>query len=226
MIPVSKIVPSEDNPNEQDSETFNRLVKSIEAEGEVDENIIVIPFGDKYKIVGGEHRWKAAKIAGIEEIPAVVKDYTEDERKFQLVKRNAIRGKLNPTKFLNLYNDLEEKYEKEVIADMMAMDETEIDKMIHQVRESLPDELKKEFDKAKHEIKTIEDLSIILNTLFTKYGDTLDLNYMVFDYGGKDHLWVRCNKQTWDSLQVIIKKCEEEKKDINEVINALLQQDI
>lgn len=45
--------------------------------------------------------------------------------------------------------------------------------LIDDTRESLPPEMRKEFDKAKEEIKTVDDLSLVLNRLFTKYGSTL-----------------------------------------------------
>ena len=42
-------------------------------------------------------------------------------------------------------------------------------------------------------MKTVDDLSRILNEMFSRYGDTLKHNYMVFQYGGKTHLWVMMN---------------------------------
>jgi len=65
--------------------------------------------------------------------------------------------------------------------------------LIDDARKSLPPEMRKEFDKAKEEIKTVDDLSLVLNRLFTKYGSTLPYHYMIMDFGGKEHIWVRLN---------------------------------
>src|SRR3972149_2330349 len=111
MLDVDACEPSDWNPNVEDLATFNELVENIRQVGMVDP-IQVVPLGDdKYRIVGGEHRWKASRLAGLERIPAVVlPDWDEDVQKVQTVKLNVIRGRFDPKRFAALWNELEAKY--------------------------------------------------------------------------------------------------------------------
>lgn len=224
LIDVDKLIPSEENPQIMSPEEFNRLVKSIQTEG-FDENLLVVPMdGGFYKIVSGEHRWRAAKVLNIRKVPCVVKTYDDDKRKFELVKRNVLKGKLDAKKFIDLYNQLSGKYPKEIIKEMMALEAKELDKLIGTVKESLPPELQKKLEEARDEIKTIDDLSLVLNKMFSEYGSTLDYNFMILDFGGKKHLWVRLNEGNWSKLTKIADYCKNSKKDINEVLNQMIDQ--
>jgi ParB/RepB/Spo0J family partition protein len=185
------------NPNSMDVESFNLLVENIERVGLTDP-ILVIPHPEKdgmYRIIGGEHRWEAAKLLGFDEVPVtIIKDenFTEDESKFQIVRHNIIHGKMSAKKFTDLYNSLSEEYTEDVASMMFGFtDEEEFKKLLTSTRKSLPPELKKQFDEAKAEIKTIEDLSTVLNRLFSQYGDTLPYGYMIVDFDGKDSIWLR-----------------------------------
>src|SRR4051812_42522304 len=106
-VPVDLLVDSENNPNEQDEATFDRLPEGVRAEG-VDEPPIIVPFKDgKYKIISGHHRVKAARAAGIKLIPCVIKDtWDEDRQKMEIVNRNNLRGAIDPARFTLLYNEL------------------------------------------------------------------------------------------------------------------------
>jgi hypothetical protein len=58
------------------------------------------------------------------------------------------------------------------------------------VKRELPKDMQDKLESSRKEIKTVDDLSRILNELFSKYGNTLDQNFMIFTYGGRVHLWV------------------------------------
>lgn len=226
-ILVDKLVPSLENPQEMDAGKFNQLVKSIRENG-FDENMIVVPMegAGTWKIVSGEHRWLAAKTLGMLEVPCVVQDFDDDKRLIELVKRNALKGKISPQKFVKLYEQVLLKHSKEEIAELMALEEDELKKLIGEVRSQLPDKMKKDFDKSKDEIKTIDDLSLILNRLFAQYGDTLDQNYMIFDYGGQKHLWVRCDAELWKIVDDIREQMDDNDEDANEVFKKILRQSV
>src|SRR3972149_8307446 len=66
MLDVDACEPSDWNPNVEDLATFNELVENIRQVGMVDPIQVVSLGDDKYRIVGGEHRWKAARLAGLE----------------------------------------------------------------------------------------------------------------------------------------------------------------
>ena len=61
-------------------ETLQELAESIKAQGVV-QPIVVRPFGNKrYEIIAGERRWRAAQMAGLQEVPCVVRDVPDQAR--------------------------------------------------------------------------------------------------------------------------------------------------
>jgi hypothetical protein len=199
MIPKNKIRPNEWNPNVMTADLFNELTENIESLGAV-QDVVVAPLapeeqtdGYEFRIVDGEHRFDGFSVLDLELIPCKIVGISEDDQKFQTVKLNRLRGKFNQKKFTALVKDLMNRYSLEEVAQRMAFtDPTELEAMLEHARESLPsEEMQNEFDKARGEIKTVDDLSMVLNRLFTKYGDTLPYNFMILDFGGKEHMWVR-----------------------------------
>ena len=187
VIDRSKIRPNTWNPNEVDADLFNELVQNIEEFGFVQPIVVApLPEGGEYEfqITDGEHRFDGLGTLGVDEIPCVVMAVDEDTQKFQTVKMNRLRGKFNQKKFTALVRDLMNRYTFEEVAARMAFtDPTELESMIENVRATLEDpEMKKEFDKAKDEIKTVDDLSSLLNRLFTQFGDTMPANFMILDF--------------------------------------------
>lgn len=76
---ISKIFPNANQPRKDFSEDkLHRLAESIQEYGVV-QPIVLRKSDDKYEIVAGERRWRASKIAGLETIPAIVKDFDDDE---------------------------------------------------------------------------------------------------------------------------------------------------
>lgn len=209
LIPRHLIRPNEWNPNVMNADIFNEVNKNIEELGFV-QDVVVAPLskeqqgdtGYEYRIVDGEHRFDALGVLGgvvveingeMEEVvPCKVVDIPEDDQMFQTVKLNRLKGKMDLKKFNNLVTDLMKRHTFEEVAEKMAFtDPTELSMMIDSTRDSLPPEMKDAFDKAKGEIRTVDDLSLVLNRLFTQFGDTLPYNFMILDFGGKDHIWVR-----------------------------------
>ena len=78
-LPLERLGPGKHQPRRQfDEEALNSLADSIRAQGVV-QPIVVRPAGaDRYEIIAGERRWRAAKLAGLTQIPAVIR--TLDER--------------------------------------------------------------------------------------------------------------------------------------------------
>jgi ParB family chromosome partitioning protein len=78
-IEIKKIHPSKLNPRtEVNIERLNELAASIREVGLL-QPIIVRPMDDEYEVVLGERRYRASQQAGIERMPAIVRDYTDDE---------------------------------------------------------------------------------------------------------------------------------------------------
>ena len=77
-IDIDLIQPNPEQPRTRFTEAaLEELAQSIAANGVV-QPIVVRPKGDKYEIVAGERRWRAAQKAGLRKIPAAVKEVSDD----------------------------------------------------------------------------------------------------------------------------------------------------
>jgi len=96
-LPVSLIKPNPSQPRTKfDPDALAALATSIEATGVV-QPLLVRPLPDgSYELVAGERRWRAAQQAGIEKVPAVVRDQEEAERVQAALIENMVREDLNP----------------------------------------------------------------------------------------------------------------------------------
>lgn len=233
MIPANKIMPNEWNPNIMPADLFNELVENIEGAMGFVQPIIVAPIpeneqkdGFEYKIIDGEHRFDGLRLLDVEEIPCIIRVMSEDDMKFQTVKMNRLRGKFDQRRFNTLVQDLLSRYTFEEVAQKMAFtDLTELEGMVDQARTSLPnDDMKQEFDKAKGEIRTVDDLSDVLNRLFTKYGDTVPYNFMVLDFGGKDHIWIRMDYNQYRNVVSQARECMAHGYTFDSVLTLLINE--
>ncbi len=79
-LSVTDIQPSEDQPRRYfDEEALNELAESIKRHGII-QPLVVTKRGDEYAIVAGERRWRAAQIAGLSQVPAIVRTTQDLER--------------------------------------------------------------------------------------------------------------------------------------------------
>ena len=96
-LPVGLIKPNPSQPRTKfDEEALMALAASIEASGVV-QPLLVRPLPDgSYELVAGERRWRAAQQAGLEKVPAVIRDQAEAERLQAALIENMVREDLNP----------------------------------------------------------------------------------------------------------------------------------
>ena len=96
-IKISEIEPNRAQPRKDfDEESLAELADSISEHG-VLQPILVRPLiGGGYQIVAGERRWRAARMAGVQEIPAVVRDLSESQVMELALIENLQREDLNP----------------------------------------------------------------------------------------------------------------------------------
>jgi hypothetical protein len=98
-----------------------------------------------------------------------------------------------------------------------------LEKLIKDTEKSLPAELKKKFKDASAEIKTIDDLSKLLNTLFSTYGNTLPYGYMLVDFGGKQSVWLRMHPSDRKNFDILSARCTAEGKTLDSAFRIMLQ---
>ena len=227
-VKIDLIDAAEYNPNEMSEAEFNLLYDNMEKVGFVDPVFLrPLPNG-RYKLIGGHHRLEVAKLHGFEEAPATIimdPDFDLDMEKFQNVRMNMIRGKINPKKFLALYQSLDKKYANDVMAEAFGFaDQDQFDKMVGQMAKTLPSEMQGQFKQAAKEIKTIDGLSKLLNSMFSRFGNTLDYGYMVLDYGGKDSIWLRMSSETRKAVLALGKRCMNENRTMDDLLGGVVQQ--
>jgi ParB family chromosome partitioning protein len=96
-VPVDLLQPGKYQPRmDMHPESLEELANSIKAQGVV-QPIVIRPIGgDRYEIIAGERRWRAAQIAGLHEIPAVVRDVPDEAAIAMALIENIQREDLNP----------------------------------------------------------------------------------------------------------------------------------
>lgn len=113
VIQNLKLIDVEPNKNQPrrsfDNEKIEELAVSIKEYGVI-QPIIVTKEEDHYKIVAGERRWRAAKKAGIVEIPAIVRTYSEQTNREIALIENIQREDLNPIEKASAMQELLNKY--------------------------------------------------------------------------------------------------------------------
>ena len=96
MIKLREIEPNRHQPRKNfDEEELNELADSIRTFGVITP-LILVKDKNHYMIIAGERRWRAAKIAGLKEVPAVIRKYTEQQVAEIALVENIQRSDLNP----------------------------------------------------------------------------------------------------------------------------------
>ena len=209
QLELDRLHPNPENPNEMSDDQFNALCESIQEDGFIQPIEVVARDDGDHNIVGGEHRWRALRVLGETTGPCIVlgdeKTWDADRQAVNLVKRNVLHGELNPVKFSQLFRRLEQSYGREMTKQMMAFTKDDaFQRVFLEARAALPPDLQGALDAAKDEIRTIDDLSSVLNRLFAEYGETLPSDFMVFSWGTKKVLWIQCDSAAWKAAEAMV----------------------
>lgn len=106
MVKVTQIEPNREQPRKNfEEESLNELAESIRQFG-ILQPLLVKKKGERYEIIAGERRWRAAKLAGVKEVPVVVRDYTDQEIMEIALIENIQRENLNPIEEAMAYKRL------------------------------------------------------------------------------------------------------------------------
>lgn len=148
-IKIEEIIRDEEQPRREfDAEALDALAASIKEHG-ILQPIVVTREDGKYKIVAGERRWRAAKIAGLKKVPAIIRSLDSQNRLELSIIENAQREDLNAIELATAYAKLESQFNlsTEDIAAKVGKNETTIQNTMRLL--NLPDDVKKIMVKEK-----------------------------------------------------------------------------
>lgn len=106
LVKITKVEPNRDQPRKNfDEDALQELADSIKQFGLL-QPILVQDRKDYYEIIAGERRWRAAKLAGLKEVPVIIRNYTEQEIVEISLIENIQREDLNPIEEAQAYKRL------------------------------------------------------------------------------------------------------------------------
>ncbi|MCR5106297.1 MAG: ParB/RepB/Spo0J family partition protein [Eubacterium sp.] len=110
-LKISDIEPNRNQPRKEFNEdALVELADSIKKYGII-EPLVVTKKGKMYEIIAGERRWRAARLAGLKEVPVIIGNYTDKERMEVALIENLQREDLNPIEEALAYQSLIEEYQ-------------------------------------------------------------------------------------------------------------------
>lgn len=110
LVKINKVEPNREQPRKDfDEDALLELSDSIKQFG-ILQPLLVQKKKDYYEIIAGERRWRAAKIAGIKEVPVIIKEFTDQEVLEISLIENIQRENLNPIEEAMAYKKLLEEF--------------------------------------------------------------------------------------------------------------------
>ena len=111
LVKINEVEPNREQPRKDfDEDSLMELADSIKQFG-ILQPLLVHKKKDYYEIIAGERRWRAAKLAGVKEVPVIIKEYTEQEIVEISLIENIQRENLNPIEEAMAYKRLLEEFD-------------------------------------------------------------------------------------------------------------------
>jgi len=149
LCSIEAILPNPYQPRKSfDPEKIAELVASIKTSGLI-QPLVVRQRADGFELIAGERRWRAAIKAGLQEVPIVVKNVSDDQvLKLSLIE-NIQRENLNPVEEAEAYNQLIEKFSlsQESVAEIVGKNRSTITNTLRLAR--LPEKIKQDLASGK-----------------------------------------------------------------------------
>ena len=149
FVKISRIEPNKDQPRKNfDEDALQELAESIKQYG-ILQPLLVQEKSGYYEIIAGERRWRAAKLAGLKEIPVIVRNLTEQQIVEISLIENIQREDLNPIEEAQAFRRLMEEFhmKQDEIADRVSKSRTAVTnsmrllKLSKQVQQMVIDEM-------------------------------------------------------------------------------------
>lgn len=148
-LDLDLVEPNPDQPRTRFTENnLSELAQSIKTNGVV-QPIIVRKRGNRYQIVAGERRWRAAQLVGLNKIPAVIREVDDDKLLELALIENIQRQELNPIEEAKAYKNLVENLglTQETVAERVGKNRTVVTTFIRLLK--LPDNIQKLVEEEK-----------------------------------------------------------------------------
>ena len=133
-IGITKIKPNKNQPRKNfNNEELNNLASSIKQKGIIQPILVRKNLNDdNYEIIAGERRWRAAQLAGVHNIPVIIKKISDQEVIEIALIENIQRENLNPVEEAKAYESLlkEHKYNQEELSKMLGKSRSHIANML------------------------------------------------------------------------------------------------
>lgn len=110
-LKITDIEPNKDQPRKNfDEDALSELSDSIKKYGVI-EPVVVVKKNKHYEIIAGERRWRAARLAGLKEIPVIIRDYDLQQQVEIALIENLQRENLNPIEEAHAYQRLIDEFD-------------------------------------------------------------------------------------------------------------------
>lgn len=143
LVPVEKLVPNPNQPRRDfQPEALQELADSIRIKGVIQPLIVrQIGDGDRYEIVAGERRWRAAQLAQLHELPVILRDFSDAEVIEVAIIENIQRADLNAVEEALAYKQLMERFghTQEKVAEALSKSRSHIANLLRLL--TLPDDV-------------------------------------------------------------------------------------
>ena len=136
MVKISKVEPNREQPRKKfDEDSLLELSESIKQYG-VLQPLLVSDKKDYYEIIAGERRWRAAKLAGIKEIPIIIREFSNQETVEISLIENIQREDLNPVEEAMAYKRLIDEFhlKQDEIAERVSKSRTAVTNSLRLLR--------------------------------------------------------------------------------------------
>ena len=235
-VPVDLIEPDPDNPNFMDDEAFNQLVREMEENGCL-VPIQLAPYpGEKFRLVGGEHRWRGALSLGWKTIPAnILMDLVDDDlRSFLVVRLNVLSGKIDRDKFVKLYTEKAKRYGHDQLKVLFGYTDTGAwNKLTSGLVKAIAatdmgggrkrsSSIAKELEKRTKGIKTADGLARVISDLMQNHGVDRQ-NMALFSYGGQKYFHLAMSDRLVEAMEKLIAYAEGCNRSIIDVLSDVIE---
>lgn len=142
-LPVTKLQRGQYQPRrDMDPQALEELAKSIKAQGIMQPIIVRAITANKYEIIAGERRWRAAQQAGLEQVPVIVRDVPDEAAIAMALIENIQREDLNPIEEAVALQRLQQEFEltQQEVADAVGKSRPAVANLLRLLQ--LPEEIK------------------------------------------------------------------------------------